>query len=65
MDPYTRDVTDHEEPGSEAARRRRAEQLLGELLPDQTRDESGDAWGEQSSDTDEDLRRNVPPHHRD
>jgi hypothetical protein len=58
-------VTDRKEPPSEAARRRRAERLLGNLLPDQTQDESGDAWGERPSDTDDDLRRNVPPHHVD
>jgi hypothetical protein len=56
-------VTDRKEPADEAARRRRAERLLGDLLPDQTRDESGEEWGERSPDTDEDLRRNVPPHH--
>lgn len=56
-------MTDRKETAAEAARRRRAERLLGELLPDQTRDESGEEWGERPSDTDEELRRNVPPHH--
>jgi hypothetical protein len=44
-------------------RRRRAERLLGDLLPDQTGDESGDAWGERADSRDEELRRDVPPHH--
>jgi len=62
-------VTDRKEQADEAARRRRAERLLGDLLPDQTQDESGEGWGDrpadQSSHTDEELRRNVPPHHVD
>jgi len=58
-------MTDRKEPASEAARRRRAERLLGDLLPDQTRDDTGEDWGEQPSNTDDDLRRNVPPHHVD
>lgn len=47
------------------ARRRRAERLLGGLLPDQTRDESADAWGDRESTVsrDEEIRRDVPPHH--
>jgi hypothetical protein len=48
---------------AEQARRRRAAEALGDLLPDQTRDESGDSWGERESDRDEQLRRDVPPHH--
>jgi hypothetical protein len=58
-------VTVRKEPVDEAARRRRAQRLLGDLLPDQTSDESGEEWGERPSNTDEDLRRNVPPHHVD
>ena len=35
-----------------------------ELLPGVTRDETGEAWGEESADDrDEELRREMPPHH--
>jgi len=55
----------HGESAAERARRRRAERLLGRLLPDQTRDESGDAWGERdgTESRDDELKRDVPPHH--
>jgi hypothetical protein len=55
----------HAESAAERARRRRAERLLGGLLPDQTRDESGDAWGERegAEARDDELKRDVPPHH--
>lgn len=49
--------------GHEQERRRRAAAALGELLPDQTRDESADGWSEHESERDEELRRDVPPHH--
>ncbi len=50
--------------GAEKARRwRRAERLLGELLPEQTSDETGDGWGDGSASRDEELKRDVPPHH--
>jgi hypothetical protein len=50
---------------AERARRRRAERLLGGLLPDQTQDESADAWGdsEGTASRDDEIRRDVPPHH--
>ena len=44
-------------------RRRRAAEALGDLLPDQTRDDSGEGWGESEPERDDELRRNVPPHH--
>ncbi|MGN6245727.1 MAG: hypothetical protein ACTHQ3_18915 [Motilibacteraceae bacterium] len=34
-----------------------------DLLPDRTRDERDEGWGERESDNDERLRREVPPHH--
>jgi len=34
-----------------------------ELLPDVTRDETAESWGEGAGDRDEELRREVPPHH--
>jgi hypothetical protein len=46
-----------------AARRRRRAQVFGEVLPDSTSDERGDGWGDREPDTDEWLRRQVPPHH--
>jgi len=46
------------------ARRERAARLLGDLLPDTTSDESGEGWGERGGTSrDEELRRDVPPHH--
>lgn len=37
---------------------------IGELLPEVTRDESADGWGDEDDpDSDAWLRRQVPPHH--
>ncbi|KQV75589.1 hypothetical protein ASC61_11570 [Aeromicrobium sp. Root344] len=48
----------------ERERRRRAAELLGDLLPDTTRDETSEGWGEkESSSRDDDYLRDVPPHH--
>lgn len=52
-----------EAKAAEAARRRRAAELLGDLLPEQTSDDSADGWGEREPDRDEEFRRDVPPHH--
>lgn len=41
--------------------RARLARIFGEVLPDTTRDERGP--GEERSDSDEWLRRQVPPHH--
>ncbi|HKY58851.1 MAG TPA: hypothetical protein VJL80_12495 [Aeromicrobium sp.] len=53
------------ESAAEQARRRRAERLLGGLLPDQTTDESAEAWGdrENAGSRDDEMLRDVPPHH--
>ena len=50
---------------AERARRKRAERLLGGFLPDQTVDETDDAWGEHEGTTsrDDEIKRDVPPHH--
>lgn len=48
--------------GVAAARKRRA-QVFGEVLPEATSDERGDAWGDREPDSEEWLRRQVPPHH--
>ena len=46
-----------------ADRRKRRARVFGTVLPEATSDESGDAWGDRDGDTDEWLRRQVPPHH--
>ncbi|WP_229054929.1 hypothetical protein [Aeromicrobium sp. Leaf350] len=53
-------------PSAEEARRarlRRAAELLGDLEPGGTRDDTDAGWGENPGGNDDDLRRNVPPHH--
>jgi hypothetical protein len=52
------------ESKAERARRRRAE-LLGDLMPDTTSDESDEGWSEkdEGGTRDDELRRDVPPHH--
>ena len=59
-DPGAADRRDEQE------RRRRAARLLGDLLPDVTSDERDadprEAAGSAAS-RDDDLRRDVPPHH--
>lgn len=60
-----------EDPGRDAAaereRRRRAAELLGDLLPTTTSDETDEGWGDQrgrgGASSDEDYLRDVPPHH--
>lgn len=48
----------------ERERRRRAAELLGDLLPDTTSDETDEGWGEKDrSSRDDDYLRDVPPHH--
>ena len=46
-----------------AERRRRRARVFGEVLPESTSDERGDAWGDREGSSDEWLRRQVPPHH--
>ena len=39
---------------------------LGALLPDTTGDETDEGWNEKEGDTrDDEMRRDVPPHHGD
>lgn len=48
----------------EQARRRRAAELIGDLLPTTTTDESDEGWSEaRGSSRDEEYLRDVPPHH--
>jgi len=49
---------------AERERRRRAAELLGDLEPTVTRDETAEGWhDEDGTSRDEEFRRNVPPHH--
>lgn len=56
-----------EQPRDPASRRRKSEKqaadVLGDLLPDTTRDESAQAWGDRDGSRDDELLRDVPPHH--
>jgi hypothetical protein len=60
-------VSDQPDPGSplsardDGSRRRRAE-VFGDVLPDQARDDR-DPEGPASDARDDELRRDVPPHH--
>lgn len=48
----------------EQERRRRAAELLGDLLPQASTDESPEGWNENGGTSREDeLLRDVPPHH--
>jgi hypothetical protein len=48
----------------ELERRRRAAELLGDLTPSTTSDETDEGWGDRAAPSrDEDLLRDVPPHH--
>lgn len=48
---------------ADAARQKRRARVFGDVLPEATSDERGDAWGDREGDADEWLRRQVPPHH--
>lgn len=52
------------EAAAKRARLERAARLLGDLLPETTRDERSEGWSErEGTSRDEELRRDVPPHH--
>lgn len=58
-DPYPSEVSK-----AERDRRRRAAELLGDLLPSTTTDDTDEGWGEQAAPiSDEEFLRDVPPHH--
>jgi len=45
-------------------RHKRAADAFGELLPESARDESARAWGDRDDGSrDDELLRDVPPHH--
>jgi len=49
---------------AERERRRRAAELLGDLLPTTTSDETDEGWGDTAgASRDDELLRDVPPHH--
>ena len=53
-----------EPDAKERARRKRAAELLGDILPTMTRDETAEGWNEKSGTTrEEEFLRDVPPHH--
>ena len=59
-EPLTPEPLTHEE----RARRRRAAELLGDVLPSVTGDDKPEGWNEQTpTSRDEELLRDVPPHH--
>ena len=52
-----------QEARKRAERRRRLAEVFGDDLPEQTRDDRDDPGERGSGDTDDWLRRQVPPHH--
>jgi len=56
------DERERPEPSADGADGCRA-RVFGDVLPEGTRDERGDAWGERGDGDDDRLRREVPPHH--
>lgn len=56
---------DKGEEKAAAERRRRLAEVFGDALPEGSRDERPDAWGDREGAVadDERLRREVPPHH--
>lgn len=63
-DPATNSTADSV---AERERRRRAAELLGDLLPTTTSDETDEGWNEPHgggrSSRDDEFLRDVPPHH--
>jgi hypothetical protein len=47
----------------ESRRRRRRAKVFGDVLPNGSRDERGETWGDVEPPTDDWLRGQVPPHH--
>jgi hypothetical protein len=46
------------------ARLKRAAELLGDIMPTTTRDETSEGWNEKSGTSrEEEFLRDVPPHH--
>jgi hypothetical protein len=61
-------MTDDLTPREKAARRRRLAEIFGDVIPEQTSDDTGEADDSTDRRTDEKaqedwLKRQVPPHH--
>ncbi len=64
MSDPSKSVPAEETKKSEAERKRRQALVFGDVLPDGTRDERSDGWGERERGRDDDwFRDEVPPHH--
>jgi hypothetical protein len=58
------DETAAEGAEEKKARLKRAAELLGDILPTTTRDETPEGWNEKSGTSrEEEFLRDVPPHH--
>jgi hypothetical protein len=54
----------HKLDARKRARLKRAAELLGDILPTTTRDETPEGWNENSGTSrEEEFLRDVPPHH--
>ena len=63
VDPVATDAAE-ETKAEKNARLKRAAELLGDLVPTTTRDETSEGWSERSGTSrEEELLRDVPPHH--
>jgi hypothetical protein len=57
-------MSDADRPDAEEPRPHDTESdPFGEVLPEQSRDDEPDAWGDLADDDDQRLRDEVPPHH--
>lgn len=61
--PAAEDGPERGAAGEEATRRRRRAAVFGDVLPETTGDERGDAGERGGSGSEEWLRAQVPPHH--
>ena len=50
-------------PQERAERRRRLAEVFGDVLPEQTRDDSAREDGDSTTSSEDWLKRQVPPHH--
>lgn len=55
---------DETDAAAKKARLKRAAELLGDLVPTTTRDETAEGWNEKGGTSrEEEFLRDVPPHH--
>lgn len=58
------EATADETAEKKKARLKRAAELLGDILPTTTKDETSEGWNERSGTSrEEEFLRDVPPHH--